>query len=212
MSSIKKLSKYEQEFVAMLSSMNEDMGSFAEQDLMSEHAYNQLSMVQKDQMTKIKMMFRHMKSLCESEYYKQRVERADTSLRKKRLTEQAKRADAVIHPDRYDICPCCDSIFTNKTNLARHRRKTLKCAVIKCSKKGALACANHRAPESISAYINDHINDEDTDEEVEAQIQDDINEENGTHGTAQMVIPTDIGQMGDQDIEGWIQWQLEVEG
>ena len=150
-----------------------------------------------------------MKSLCESEYYKQRVDRADTSLRKKRLTEQAKRADAVIHPNRYEICPCCDSIFTNKTNLERHRRKTLKCAVIKCSKKGAIECATHRAPESISAYINDHINDEDTDEEVEAQIQDDINEENGTHGMAQMVIPTDIGQMGDLDIDGWT---LEVEG
>ena len=38
MSSIKKLSKYEQEFVSMLSSMNADMGDFAEQDLMSEHA------------------------------------------------------------------------------------------------------------------------------------------------------------------------------
>jgi len=203
MSSIKKLSKYEQEFVSMLSDMNADMGDFAEQDLMSEHAYNQLSMVQKDQMTKIKMMFRHMKSLCESEYYKQRVERADTSLRKKRLTEQAKRADAVIHPNRYEICPCCDSIFTNKTNLERHRRKTLKCAVIKCSKKGAIECATHRAPESISAYINDHINDEDTDEEVEAQHQDDIADEN----LMEQMDATGT-TMGDLDIDGWT---LEVE-
>ena len=164
------LALYEQEFISTLQQMNLDMCEFAESDLMTDHAYNELSMLQKSQLDMIKTMFSHMKTIIGSKYYKKRCG-VETSIQSKRMSEMAKRQDAVLHPEKYAICPCCDSIFTNKFNLARHRKKTLKCSLIKCSKKGALECDTHRAPQSISSYINQHLDDPDTDSDVEEDIQ-----------------------------------------
>tara|TARA_R110000765_G_scaffold406914_1_gene504012 strand:- start:278 stop:853 length:576 start_codon:yes stop_codon:yes gene_type:complete len=176
------LALYEKDFIAQLQQMNLDMCDFAESDLMTDHAYNELSMLQKKQLEQIKMMFRHIQTILGSRYFKERCEIHDTPLRKKRMSEKAKREDCILYPDKYSICPCCDSIFMNPWNLARHRKKTLKCSVIKCSKKGALEFSTHRAPDSISAYINDHLDDPDSDNEVESAIQDDIqNEEPDPH-------------------------------
>jgi len=173
------LARYEQEFIGMLQSMNLDMMEMAEDDFMTDHAYNQLSMLQKKQTNQIKTAFRHIKNLIGSEYFARRLPNGtETSQRKKRLSEKAKREDAILFPNRYSICPSCDSIFVDKWSLHRHRVKTLKCSIIKCSKKGALEFGSHNAPQEISAYINDHLDDADSDEEVECQIQDDITAEN----------------------------------
>ena len=173
------LARYEEEFIGMLQSMNLDMMEMAEEDFMTDHAYNQLSMLQKKQSDQIKTAFRHIKNLIGSEYFRKRLPNGmETSQRKKRMSEKAKREDAVLFPDRYSICPSCDSVFMTRGSLQRHRVKTLKCSIIKCSKKGALEFGSHNAPEEISAYINDHLDDADSDEEVECQIQDDITAEN----------------------------------
>jgi hypothetical protein len=168
------VTKYEREMVNMLQKMNEDMLAFSEQDLMSEHAYNELGMLQKQQIDQIKRMFGHIQKLIGSEYFSKKCASGqDAPLRKKRMTETQKRADCVLHPERYYICPCCDSIFGTKFNLDRHRRKTLKCGVIKCSKKGALDCGQHRAPTHINQYIRDHMTDADSDDEVQEGIDND---------------------------------------
>jgi hypothetical protein len=172
----RSVTKYEREMVNMLQKMNEDMAGFAESDLMSEHAYNELGMLQKKQMDQIKKMFGHIQKLIGSEYFSKRCASGqDAPLRKKRMTETEKRADCVLNPDKYYICPCCDSIFGSKFNLDRHRRKTLKCGVIKCSKKGALDIGFHRAPTHINEYIRDHMTDADSDDEVQEQITEDEN-------------------------------------
>ena len=185
------LALYEQEFISTLQQMNLDMCEFAESDLMTDHAYNELSMLQKTQMDQIRTMFRHMKTIIGSKYYKKRCG-GETTIQKKRMSEMAKRQDAVLYPDKYAICPCCDSIFTNKFNLARHRTKTLKCSLIKCSKKGALECETHRAPHSISAYINNHLDDPDSDDDVEEQIQNEMVDEEQIQNTI-ITVPHDTG-------------------
>jgi hypothetical protein len=164
------VTKYEREMVNMLQKMNEDMAGFAETDLMSEHAYNELGMLQKKQMDQIRKMFGHIQKLIGSEYFSKRCGSVDAPLRKKRQTEAEKRADCITNPERYHICPCCDSIFGSKFNLDRHRSKTLKCGIIKCSKKGALDVGFHRAPTHINRYIRDHMADADSDDEVQDQI------------------------------------------
>ena len=188
------IANYEKDLIAQLQQMNLDMCDFAESDLMTDHAYNELSMLQKKQLEQIKMMFRHIKTILGSRYFQERCVEKDTSLRKKRMSEKAKREDCILHPDKYSICPCCDSIFMNPWNLARHRKKTLKCSVIKCSKKGALEFSTHRAPDSISAYINDHLDDPDSDNEVESAIQDDIENEEPDqhHGLADLLVLPDF--------------------
>ena len=115
------IANYEKDLIAQLQQMNLDMCDFAESDLMTDHAYNELSMLQKKQLEQIKMMFRHIKTILGSRYFQERCVEKDTSLRKKRMSEKAKREDCILHPDKYSICPCCDSIFMNPWNLARHR-------------------------------------------------------------------------------------------
>tara|TARA_R110000824_G_scaffold18216_1_gene72544 strand:+ start:1802 stop:2377 length:576 start_codon:yes stop_codon:yes gene_type:complete len=165
---------YESEMIEMLSKMNEDMMEFAEKGLMTDHSFNQLSILQKDQHEQIKTIFRHINKLMECEYVKRKVTGDGNSLRKKRLTEREKRLDAKAHPEKYHICSACDSIFGSKFNLQRHQRSTLKCSVIKCSKKGALEIKHHRAPHSINEFISNHFNDADSDEEVEQGIQENL--------------------------------------
>ena len=160
---------YEQDMIEMMMKMNEDMSEFAGQDLMSDHAYNQLSMLQKDQVEQIKTMFGHINALITSEYFQKKVAQKDKPLRKKRQTEAAKRAACRENPQNFHICPCCDSVFKTEWNLKRHRLNALKCSVIKCSKKGALEQGNHRAPQEISDYIDTHFEDDDSDEEINEQ-------------------------------------------
>jgi len=165
--------KYEMEMINMLMKMNEDMLKFTEAGIMGEGAYNELSKLQKDQCDQIKTMFGHIKKLIGSEYFQKKCGSTDTALRKKRLTEKEKREDAKHNPDKYHICPACDSIFGTKFNLQRHRRNTLKCSVIKCSKKGAIEVKNHRAPQQINEYISNHFEDDDSDTEVADQQSED---------------------------------------
>ena len=87
------LALYEKDFIAQLQQMNLDMCDFAESDLMTDHAYNELSMLQKKQLEQIKMMFRHIQTILGSRYFKERCEIHDTPLRKKRMSEKAKRED-----------------------------------------------------------------------------------------------------------------------
>ena len=160
------------EMMDMMMKMNEDMSDFAGADLMSDHAYNQLSMLQKEQVVKVKRMFNHIDTLLKSTHFVKHVASVDRPLRKKRMNETEKREHAMAHPELYEICPCCDSLFTNKFNLQRHRTKTLKCGVIKQSKKGAIVDGNHRSPVFISGYITEHMNDADSDEEIQTIIED----------------------------------------
>jgi len=183
------VTKYEREMVLMLQNMNEDMADFTKSDLMSEHAYNELGMLQKKQIDQIKRMFKHIQTLIGSEYFSKKCASGnDQPLRKKRMTETEKRADCVAHPERYHICPCCDSIFRNKFNLDRHRRNTLKCGVIKNSKKGAIIDGHHRAPLFINEYIRDHMTDADSDDEVAEQQQADFNADAQNDADAQQGI------------------------
>lgn len=169
--------KYETEMINMLMKMNEDMLKFTEAGGMGEGAYNELSKLQKTQCEQIKTMFGHIKNLVGSEYFQKKCGSADAPLRKKRMTEKAKREDAKHNPDKYHICPACDSIFGTKFNLLRHRRNTLKCSVIKCSKKGAIEMKNHRAPIQISEYISNHFEDGDSDEDIAEQQNEDAMED-----------------------------------
>ena len=165
------------EMMDMMMKMNEDMSDFAGQDLMSDHAYNQLSMLQKEQVTKIKRMFCHIDTLLKSKAFQKHSASVDAPLRQKRMSEKEKRARAKANPELFHICPCCDSVFMNKFNLKRHRLNTLKCAVIKQSKKGALEFGAHRKPQEINDYIDSHIDDADSDEEIAEQQQLDATED-----------------------------------
>tara|TARA_R110000765_G_scaffold424381_2_gene535070 strand:- start:1550 stop:2065 length:516 start_codon:yes stop_codon:yes gene_type:complete len=161
------ITKYEAEFLDMMSDLNSQMMDLAGSDLMTDEALRQLSISQMEQHKKTKKMFATIQSMIKSEYWKKR--RGDeANLETKRKTELEKRKDAKENPEKYFICQRCDSIFTRKENLARHQGKALKCGVIKQTKKGALEVKNHKSWK-INNFIADHLEDEDSDEEgVEA--------------------------------------------
>tara|TARA_R110002020_G_scaffold340876_1_gene555642 strand:- start:702 stop:1217 length:516 start_codon:yes stop_codon:yes gene_type:complete len=159
------ITKYENEFLDMMSELNCQMMDLAGSDLMTDEALRQLSISQMEQHKKTKAMFGTIANMMKSEYWARR-RGTETDLGTKRKTELEKRQDAKQNPEKYFICQRCDSIFTRKENLARHQGKALKCGVIKQGKKGALEAKNHRSWK-INNFIADHLEDEDSDHEGE---------------------------------------------
>jgi uncharacterized C2H2 Zn-finger protein len=154
------ITKYENEFLDMMSELNGQMMDLSGADLMSDEALRQLSEIQKEQWVKTKGILEAVRKLMKSEYYKKR--RGDeTSIENKRMTETQKRADAKANPEKYFICQRCDSIFTRKENLQRHQANALKCPVIKQGKKGTLEIKNHRSIK-INNFILEHLADADS--------------------------------------------------
>lgn len=154
------ITKYENEFLDMMSELNGQMMDLSGADLMTDEALRQLSQIQKEQWVKTKSILTTIKKLCESEYYKKRRGPVN-DIDNKRITETQKRADAKANPEKYFICQRCDSIFTRKENLQRHQANALKCPVIKQGKKGTLQEKTHRSMK-INNFILEHLADADS--------------------------------------------------
>ena len=124
----------------------------------------------KIQYDKLKVIFTAINNIITSTYYKKRCVVQDNSQKKKRVLEREKRELYQRNPSLWHRCERCDSIFPSKCNLVRHQQTTLKCSVIKNTKKGVLDIGNHRSVE-ISNYIANHIDDDNSDEDAELTVE-----------------------------------------
>ena len=170
-----KITKYETEFLTMMQTLNEQMTELTESGLMSEEALRKMGVTQAKQWGDVKNL---LASMFKSEYYQKRTG-GENSLATKRITEAEKRKRALLNPLQYHTCARCDRIFTSKSNLARHKEKTVVCQVIRLGKKGAIEEGNHRTMK-INQYIDQHFNDvsdsEDEEEVEEIRVMEDQEE------------------------------------
>ena len=155
-----KITGYEQTLINCLHELNSKMEELTSDDMMNEEAYRLLSEEQMKQHQLIKDVIQGVRVICQSTYYTKRVSN-QTSQNQKRLSEKEKRLQYANHPELFHLCQSCDSIFTCKENLARHKAKTIKCGIVKNCKKGALEFGVVRS-DAINDFILEHIDDADS--------------------------------------------------